>query len=146
MPYPAEVVDPMRLELTKIGFKQIMTVQEAEEELAKHQGTTMVVVNSVCGCAAGNARPGVALALTHDVLPDSLVTVFAGQDLEATEKVRSYFHGYSPSSPSVALLKDGQVVFMLERHRIEGRVPQEIAQDLMGAFDKYCVSEQQQEA
>lgn len=144
MPYPVEIVDPMRAELTRIGFKELRTAQEASGEMENQKGTALVMINSVCGCAAGNARPGVALALTHEVLPDSLLTVFAGQDLEATEKVRSYLHGYPPSSPSVALMKNGQVVLMLERHRIEGRLPQEIAQDLTAAFDKHCAKEKQE--
>lgn len=136
--YPEEMVQPMREELTRIGFKEMRTPEEVDSVLGKAQGTTLVVVNSICGCAAGKARPGIALALQHPVRPQSLTTVFAGQDIEATERARGYFSEYLPSSPSVALLQDGKAVFMLERHQIEGRMPEEIAGNLTAAFDQFC--------
>jgi putative YphP/YqiW family bacilliredoxin len=128
----------MRQELTQLGVKELRTAPEVEQQIKNTPGTTMVVVNSVCGCAAGKARPGVSLALKHPVLPDSVVTVFAGQDLEATAKARSYFTGMPPSSPQVALLKDGKLVFMLHRHDIEGREAKQIADVLTSAFDQHC--------
>jgi len=137
MPYPEMLVRPMRDELTRLGVTELKNAEEVEEVLPK-PGTTMVVVNSVCGCAARNARPAVAMALQHERRPERSTTVFAGQDVEATSRVRQYFHGYPPSSPSIALLKDGEVVYMLERHRIEGRDADEIAADLTDAFDRYC--------
>jgi putative YphP/YqiW family bacilliredoxin len=136
--YDPIMVAPMREELTRVGVKSLSTVAEVDSVLGKDQGTAMVVVNSVCGCAAANARPGVALALKHSKLPDSICTVFAGVDREATDRARSYFKGYMPSSPSVALFKDGECVFMLQRHEIEGRDPQDIAQRLSEAFDTHC--------
>jgi putative YphP/YqiW family bacilliredoxin len=136
--YPEEMVSPMREELTRIGFRELRTPQEVDEALGKAKGTTLVFVNSICGCAAGKARPAVALALRHSARPDLLTTVFAGQDLEATAQARSYFAEYPPSSPSIALLRDGKAVFMLERHQIEGRMPEEIAADLTQAFDRFC--------
>jgi putative YphP/YqiW family bacilliredoxin len=114
------------------------TPEEVDAKLKDGKGTTLVVVNSICGCAARNARPAVARALQHTVKPDALTTVFAGQDIQATQKARSYFTGYPPSSPQIALMKDGKIVFMLERHQIEGRTAGEIADDLVGAFDRYC--------
>ncbi|CAN5619505.1 BrxA/BrxB family bacilliredoxin [soil metagenome] len=140
MPYPEMLVRPMRDELTRLGVTELKNAEEVEEVLPK-SGTTMVVVNSVCGCAARNARPAVAMALQHSRRPERSTTVFAGQDVEATNRVRQYFHGYPPSSPSIALLKDGEVVYMLERHRIEGRDADEIASDLTDAFDRYCGDE-----
>jgi putative YphP/YqiW family bacilliredoxin len=140
MPYPEMLVRPMRDELTRLGVTELKNAEEVEEVLPK-PGTTMVVVNSVCGCAARNARPAVAMALQHERRPERSTTVFAGQDVEATSRVRQYFHGYPPSSPSIALLKDGEVVYMLERHRIEGRDADEIAADLTDAFDRYCGDE-----
>jgi putative YphP/YqiW family bacilliredoxin len=137
MPYPEILLRPMREELTRLGIEELLTAESVEQTFAE-SGTNLVVVNSVCGCAARNARPAVALALQHDLLPDRATTVFAGQDLEATMTARSHFHGYSPSSPSIALLKDGEVVFMLERHQIEGRDADEIAEDLTDAFDQFC--------
>jgi len=131
------LVRPMREELTRLGVAELKSADEVEEVLPK-PGTTMVVVNSVCGCAARNARPAVAMALQHERRPERSTTVFAGQDVEATNRVRQYFHGYPPSSPSIALLKDGEVVYMLERHRIEGRDADEIAADLTDAFDRFC--------
>src|SRR2546426_12454524 len=121
MPYPEEVIRPMREELTRLGVEELKTPEAVDETLQNSKGTVMVVVNSICGCAAGKARPGVALALQHEVRPDKVATVFAGADIEATERARSYFTGYGPSSPSIGLLKDGRLVFMLERYQIEGR-------------------------
>jgi putative YphP/YqiW family bacilliredoxin len=128
----------MREELTRLGIEELKTPEAVDETLQNSKGTVMVVVNSICGCAAGKARPGVALALQHDAKPDKTVTVFAGGDIEATEKARSYFTGYQPSSPSIALLKDGQLVYMMERRQIEGRYAEQIAEELKQAFDKYC--------
>jgi putative YphP/YqiW family bacilliredoxin len=136
--YPEEMVRPMREELTRLGFKELRTAEEVEALLSGAKGTALVVVNSICGCAAGRARPGVALALSHHQRPEVLATVFAGQDLEATAQARAHFGEYGPSSPSIALLRDGQLVFMLERRQIEGRMAEEIAADLKGAFDRFC--------
>ena len=138
MPYPEIMIRPMREDLTRLGFEELKTPEAVDSTIQNSKGTLMVVVNSICGCAAGKARPGVALALQHDVKPDKVATVFAGADIEATEKARSYFTGYGPSSPSIALLKDGQLVYMLERFQIEGRDARQIAQELTQAFDKYC--------
>jgi putative YphP/YqiW family bacilliredoxin len=128
----------MRQEMTGMGASELITPAEVDAVLADHRGTTLVFVNSVCGCAAGNARPGLAEALKHDTTPDRIVTVFAGQDLEATARARQYFAEYQPSSPSVALLRDGEVVHFVHRHEIEGRHPQVIAENLTNAFDKFC--------
>ena len=136
--YPEDLIQPMREELTSLGVRETRTPGDVDEAVQKGSGTTMVVVNSVCGCAAGRARPGIALALQHSVKPDDLITVFAGADIEATERARGYFKGYQPSSPSIALMQNGEVVYMLERHQIEGREAPEIAADLMGAFDRLC--------
>lgn len=136
--YDERLVTPMRQELTRIGVEELRTPEEVDAKLGKKEGTALVVVNSVCGCAARNARPAVAEALKHTVKPDALTTVFAGMEKDAVTRARSYFIGYGPSSPQIALLKDGDVVFMLERHNIEGRSAEEIAQDLTAAFDKYC--------
>jgi putative YphP/YqiW family bacilliredoxin len=138
MPYDERFVAPMRQELTRLGVEEMRTPQEVDSRLKEPQGTTLVVVNSICGCAARNARPAVAQALKHDKKPETLTTVFAGQDLDATARARSYFDGYPASSPQIALLKDGKIVFMLERHQIEGRSADAIAGDLVSAFDKYC--------
>jgi putative YphP/YqiW family bacilliredoxin len=135
--YPEFFVAPMREELTNLGFEELRTSEAVDEAVAR-KGTVMVVVNSVCGCAAGKARPGVAMALTHDVKPDHVTTVFAGADIEATDRARSYFTGYPPSSPSVALLRDGQLIYMMERRQIEGQSADAIARQLMAAFDQYC--------
>lgn len=140
MPYDERFVAPMREELTRLGVRELRTPGDVDAQLKDSTGTTLVVVNSICGCAARNARPAVAMALQHATTPDAVTTVFAGQDLDATERARGYFTGYRPSSPQIALLKDGKVVFMLERNRIEGRTSTEIAQDLVGAFDSYCTS------
>lgn len=138
MPYPEMLIAPMRQELTRLGVKELKSADDVRETLEHKDGTTMVVVNSVCGCAARNARPAVAMALQHGRLPERVTTVFAGQDTDATAEARRHFLGYAPSSPSIALLKDGDVAFMLERHDIEGRSAQEIAQDLVNAFDRFC--------
>ncbi len=136
--YDERFVTPMRQELTQIGVEEMRTPQEVDARLKDAHGTTLVVVNSVCGCAARNARPAVARAIQHDARPDQLTTVFAGQDVEAVQRARSYFTGYAPSSPQIALMKGGEVVYMLERHQIEGRTAEDIAKDLTRAFDKYC--------
>ena len=138
MPYDPVVVQPMRDELTALGVVELSTAEEVDTVLGSAEGTTMVVVNSVCGCAAGNARPAIALALRHSALPDRSLTVFAGQDVEATSRARQYLTGYRPSSPSIGLLSDRKIVFMLERHQIEGRPAEEIARDLTSAFDDHC--------
>ena len=138
MPYPEMLLRPMREELTRLGVQELRTADEVREVLSQDEGTTLVVVNSVCGCAARNARPAVARALQHEKLPERVTTVFAGQDLDATAEARSHFHGYPPSSPSIALLKDGDVAFMLERHQIEGRSADQIAADLRNAFEQHC--------
>ena len=137
MPYPEMLLRPMREELTRLGVEELRSAEEVDRALGQ-PGTTLVVVNSVCGCAARNARPAVAMALRHDNRPDHATTVFAGQDVEATSQARGHFHGYAPSSPSFALLKDGEVVYFMERHRIEGRAAEQIAEDLMDAFDRFC--------
>lgn len=136
--YDPRLVQPMREELTRIGFQELRTPEEVDAVLAAAKQPTLVVVNSVCGCAARNARPATALAIQHTRRPQQLVTVFAGQDAEATARARSYFTGYQPSSPQIALLKDGTLVFMLERRQIEGRDARDIAADLTAAFDRYC--------
>src|SRR5260370_27040719 len=139
MPYPEYVIQAMREELTRLGVAELRTPEQVDETLKNSNGTVMVVVNSICGCAAGKARPGVALALQHDVRPDRVATVFAGGDIEATERARSYFTGYPPSSPSIGLLKNGELVYMMERRQIEGKGPQQIAEELVQAFDQHCV-------
>jgi putative YphP/YqiW family bacilliredoxin len=136
--YPEEFVAPMREELTNVGFRELRTPQDVDEALSAGRGTTLVMVNSICGCAAGKARPAVVQAISNPARPDVLTTVFAGQDRDATERARSYFTGYPPSSPSIALLRDGKLVFMLERRDIEGRDAFSIADDLTHAFDQYC--------
>jgi putative YphP/YqiW family bacilliredoxin len=138
--YDERFVTPMRAELTQLGVVEMRTPDEVDARLKNAPGTTLVVVNSVCGCAARNARPAVAKAIQHDTRPDKLTTVFAGQDVDATRQARAYFTGYAPSSPSIGLLKDGKLVFMLERHQIEGRSADQIANDLKRAFDQYCGS------
>ena len=136
--YDERFVTPMRQELTRLGVEELRTPTDVDALLKDASGTTLVVVNSVCGCAARNARPAVATALRHAVKPDHRATVFAGQDVEATAKARAYFTGYPPSSPSIGLLKDGEIVFMLERWQIEGRSADAIAADLTDAFDRFC--------
>lgn len=138
MPYPEIMIRPMREDLTRLGFQELKTTEAVEATIPNSKGTLLVMVNSICGCAAGKARPGVALALQNGAKPDNLATVFAGADIEATEKARSYFTGYGPSSPSIALFKDGQMVYMLERFQIEGRDATQIAEELKQAFDQYC--------
>lgn len=138
MAYPEIMIRPMREELTRLGIEELKTAGAVDATLQNSKGTVMVIVNSICGCAAGKARPGVALALRHDVRPDKVATVFAGADIEATERARGYFTGYPPSSPSIALLKDGELVFMLERRQIEGKDASQIAQELTQAFDQHC--------
>jgi putative YphP/YqiW family bacilliredoxin len=136
--YPEELVLPMKKELTSVGFKDVTTATEVESEI-NSKGTTLVVVNSVCGCAARNARPGAKIALQNSKFkPDHLVTVFAGVDKEAVAKAREFMLPYPPSSPSMALFKDGELVHMIERHHIEGRPAEMIAENLVMAFDEYC--------
>jgi len=136
--YPEMMIAPMRQELTRLGVEELRTAEEVERTLANTREPTLLVVNSMCGCAARNARPAVAMALQNEKKPVRLTTVFAGQDPEATAAARGYIHGYPPSSPSIALLKDGDVAFMLERHQIEGRSADAIADDLVRAFEMYC--------
>src|SRR5918999_2081709 len=136
--YDERFVTPMREELTRLGVCEMRTPEQVDEVLRDARGTTLVVVNSICGCAARNARPAVARALESEKRPERLTTVFAGQDAEATARAREYFSPYPPSSPQIALLKDGELAFMLERRQIEGRPAEEIAKDLVGAFEKYC--------
>jgi putative YphP/YqiW family bacilliredoxin len=136
--YPEDFVRPMREELTRVGFRELRTPEDVDATLKQEKGTVLVVVNSICGCAAGKARPAVAKALSHHIRPEILATVFAGQDREATDRARSYFNGYAPSSPSIALLRDGKVAFMLERSNIEGRDSAAIAEDLTDAFNRFC--------
>ncbi len=136
--YDEMMVAPMRQELTKLGIQETRSVAEVDAVLGEKKGTVLVIVNSVCGCAAGMARPAVAMALEHSTLPDKMITVFAGNDREATNRAREYFVGFRPSSPSIALLKDGQVVKMFERWNIEGRHAHDIAAELTTAFDQHC--------
>jgi putative YphP/YqiW family bacilliredoxin len=140
MPYPEYFLAPMRHELTRFGVKELRTAAEVDAAVNDTAGTTMIVVNSVCGCAAGKARPGVVLALAHHVKPDLVATVFAGADIEATDRARSYFAGRAPSSPSIALLREGKLLYMLERHQIENRNAEEIAAALTSAFDRFCAN------
>lgn len=135
--YPEMMIAPMREELTSAGIQEARTAAEVENAV-KQKGTTMVVVNSVCGCAAGRMRPGVRAAVRNSVRPDRIITVFAGQDRDATEKARIYFTGYPPSSPSIGLLRDGELVFMMQRSDIEMSSPEMIASALTRAFEKYC--------
>lgn len=135
--YPPELVKPMREDLTSIGFQELHSAAEVDEAMTK-KGTTLVVVNSVCGCAAANARPGARMSLQNSKRPDHLFTVFAGVDKEATEKARDYMVPFPPSSPSMALFKDGELVHMLERHHIEGRPAEMIAENLMEAYNEFC--------
>jgi len=136
--YDEAFVTPMREELVRIGFREMRTPEEVDAQLAHQTGTTLVVVNSICGCAAGRARPGVALAVQQARRPQQLTTVFAGQDRSATDRARSYFEGQPPSSPQIALFKDGKMVFMMQRREIEGRDAPEIAEHLVKAFDQFC--------
>jgi len=138
--YDPELVQPMRDELTSRGIEELLTADAVDRVLGEKRGTVLVFVNSVCGCAAGSARPGVIMALDHENKPDKMVTVFAGQDREATDRARGYFTHISPSSPSIGLLREGELVFMIERHNIEGRSPQQIALLLGEAFNEFCTT------
>ena len=138
MPYPEFFVAPMRDELLQLGIEELRTPAAVDAAITSDPGTVMVVVNSVCGCAAGKARPGLALALRHGARPDRMTSVFAGFDVEATAQARGYFKGVMPSSPSIALLRGGQLVYILERRDIEVRSAQQIAEELRTAFDKFC--------
>ncbi|MDQ3138276.1 MAG: BrxA/BrxB family bacilliredoxin [Gemmatimonadota bacterium] len=137
MPYNPTLVAPMREEMIRMGARQLTTVPEVDAALGDQKGSMLVFVNSVCGCAAGNARPAMRLALQHGVQPQQIVTVFAGQDLDAVSRARQYFSDYQPSSPSIALLRDGEVVHFVHRHQIEGQSPQAIAAELTAAFDRH---------
>ncbi len=139
--YPEFFIAPMREELTRLGVKELRIPEDVDAAVKAPGETVMIVVNSVCGCAAGKARPGVALALQHEKKPDTVATVFAGADVEATERARSYFVGYPPSSPSIALMRDGKMLYMMERHQIENQEADTIARDLTAAFDKHCAQE-----
>lgn len=138
MPYNPVLVAPMREEMTKMGAVELLSGADVDTALGDQRGTTLVFVNSVCGCAAGNARPALRLALAHAVKPQHVVTVFAGQDLEATSRARQFFAEYQPSSPSMALIREGEVVHFIHRHQIEGKTPQAVADNLVAAFDRYC--------
>ena len=138
MPYSEILIKPMREDLTRIGVEETRTPDQVEAAINEAKGTLLVVVNSVCGCAAGKARPGVAMALQNEARPDRSITVFAGADIDATEKARQHFAPYPPSSPQIGLFKDGKLVFMLERHQIENRYAEEIARELTQAFDRFC--------
>lgn len=136
--YPEDLVAPMREDLTSVGFNELHTAEEVDQLMNKKEGTVLMVVNSVCGCAAAMARPGVKLALQSEKKPDFLATVFAGMEKEAVEKARAYMAPFPPSSPSIALFKDGNLVHMIERHHIEGRPAEMIAENLQTAFEEYC--------
>ena len=140
MPYPDFFVAPMREQLRDLGIRELRTAAEVDAAIATTPGTLMIVVNSVCGCAAGKARPGLALALRHGARPDAMASVFAGFDVEATERARAYFRGYPPSSPSIALLRKGELVYLLQRGDIESRDALAIAQKLTAAFDEHCAA------
>jgi putative YphP/YqiW family bacilliredoxin len=140
MPYNPALVAPMRAEVTRLGAQELTSAAEVDAALGDQRGSMLVFVNSVCGCAAGNARPALALALKHSVVPQQVVTVFAGQDVEAAARARQYFGEYQPSSPSMALFRDGEVVHFVHRHQIEGRSPQAIATELTAAFDRFCAA------
>jgi len=144
MPYSEMLIKPMREDLTRLGVEETRRSEEVDAAVQNTAGTLMIVVNSVCGCAAGKARPGIALALQHSLKPDRSVTVFAGADIEATGRARGYFTGYPPSSPSIGLLQNGKLVYMMERYQIEGRNAEEIARELTSAFDKFCAPASQQ--
>ena len=138
--YPEIMVVPMREELTRLGIEELRTAADVDRVLSGYSGTTMVIVNSICGCAAGRMRPAVRLALQHPIIPNNIVSVFAGQDQEATERARSYFTGYPASSPSIAILREGKLVYMMQRSQIETRVAPAIAEDLKAAFDQHCAA------
>jgi bacilliredoxin len=135
--YAEIMIIPMREELTRLGIREARTAAEVDRAVAR-PGTTLLVVNSVCGCAAGRMRPAVRLALQHSIKPDQVITVFAGQDMEATERARSYFVGYAPSSPSIGLLRDGQLLYMMQRSDIEHREAVDLATELRAVFDRFC--------
>jgi putative YphP/YqiW family bacilliredoxin len=139
MMYDDRIVAPMRQELSSLGIQETKTAADVDAVLSPKKGTVLVVVNSVCGCAAGNMRPAVAMALEHSTKPEKMITVFAGNDKEATQRAREYFTGYRPSSPAIALIRDGEIVKMFERHNIEGRNAYGIAAEMTAAFDQYCV-------
>ncbi|MBM4193130.1 MAG: BrxA/BrxB family bacilliredoxin [Gemmatimonadetes bacterium] len=138
--YDERFITPMRQELTRVGFEEMKTAADVDAQLTGMQGTALVVVNSMCGCAARNARPALAMAVQHGARPDKLLTVFAGQDPDATRRAREFITGYPPSSPSIALFKDGKLVSMIERWQIEGRSASDIATDLTRAFDAHCAA------
>ena len=138
--YDERLVAPMRQDLTRLGIKELRTAEEVDATLKNAKGTTLVVVNSVCGCSARMARPAVSIALQNPIKPEQLTTVFAGQDAEATERARSYFTGYPPSSPSMAIMRDGKLVWMMKRSQIEGRPAPDIAADLQSAFEEHCAT------
>jgi putative YphP/YqiW family bacilliredoxin len=138
VPYPEYLIAPMREELTSIGVEELRTPEDVDRAVEGTAGTLMIVVNSVCGCAAGKARPGIAQALRGAARPDRVASVFAGADIDATDRAREYFTGYGPSSPSIALLRRGELVYMLERRSIEVRTAEEIAAELTAAFERFC--------
>jgi putative YphP/YqiW family bacilliredoxin len=138
MPYPEYLIAPMRGEMTDMGARELRTAEAVDDTVKNSQGVVMLVVNSVCGCAAGKARPGIAMALRNEHRPDVIATVFAGADIEATDRARHYFTGYPPSSPSIGLLRDGKLIYMMERSQIESRNAEMIADELTKAFDRYC--------
>ena len=140
MPYPESFIGPMRQELTRLGVQELRTAAAVDALLAEKSKTIMVVVNSMCGCAAGKARPGIALALQHAVRPDVVATVFAGGDIEATDRARAHFAPYPPSSPSIAIMRDGEVLHFVHRHEIENQSADAIARNLTGAFDRLCAT------
>ena len=137
--YPEIMVIPMREDLTRLRVRELKTAEEVDRALADQQGTAMVIVNSICGCAAGRMRPAVRAALQHSAVPERLFSVFAGQDVEATERARSYFTGYPPSSPSIALFRDGKLVHMMQRSDIEHRDSSDLAMELKRVFDEFCI-------
>jgi putative YphP/YqiW family bacilliredoxin len=141
MPYPEFMIHPMRQELTQVGFEELRTAEAVDDAVKNTEGTVMIVVNSVCGCAAGKARPGIARSLQNAVKPDRITTVFAGADIDATDRAREYFTGHAPSSPSIGILKNGKLVYIMQRSDIEVRGPQDIAQELVNAYETHCSKE-----
>jgi putative YphP/YqiW family bacilliredoxin len=142
MPYPEYLIAPMRGEMTDMGARELRSAAAVDDVVKTTRGVVMMVVNSVCGCAAGKARPGIARALQHPNRPDVLATVFAGADVEATDRARQYFTGYAPSSPSIGLLRDGKLLYMMERSQIESRSAEMMADELTRAFDQFCTPQQ----
>ncbi len=140
MPYPEIMIHGMRQELARLGIEETKTPEQVKDAVENTEGTLMVVVNSVCGCAAGGVRPGIAMALQNEAKPDRAITVFAGADIDATDTAREYFTGYAPSSPAIALMRNGKLVQMFERRDLEGRYPQQIAQELISAFNQHCTA------